>query len=414
MNFLELLKIILRNIQRRKLRSFLTILGIIIGTSIFVVIYNLGKSMEENITYTLERNLGSDVITILPIQFGRRVYFGGATRTTLLFTTNDIEKIKKIEGVDSVYGVYTATLPIKFKKEEYNLNVQGVYGLKDWEKIEVERIGIYNGRFIENSFEAVVGYRAAKEFFEKEISVGDKIIIGNKTFKVVGILNEAGGVLSSIDRSIFILYEDLEKLTNVSNQISIIVIKVRKNFDIENVGKEIHELLIKLRKEEEGKETFSVITPAFYRNIVSETVTTISIFMLAIASVSIIVGSIGISNTMFTSVLERTKEIGILKAIGARKSDILKLFLFESAIIGLIGSAIGCLIGVLFSFGIQKLMQTYVTGDFTARNTEAIIIIEPISILISLMIGFISGIMAGYFPARRAANLEAIEALRYE
>ncbi|MFH7903200.1 MAG: ABC transporter permease [Candidatus Aenigmatarchaeota archaeon] len=412
MNLIEIFIIIFKNLQRRKLRSFLTILGIIIGSAVFIAIFNLGKAMEESIAYTLERNLGSDIITILPIQMGRRAQF--AFTRTATFSESDINKIKKIDGVENVYGIFYYNLPVKYKREEYRLLVYGIYGIDSWTKIEAERIGIKYGRFIEKEGEVILGFRASTEFFKENIKVGDKIQILNKTFIVVGILNEAGGILSNFDRAIFISIKDFKKIYETNNQLNSIVIKVKKDYNIEDVGKNVYDLLLYLRKEEEGKETFTIVTPSFYRNIVSETLSTLSVFLLSIAFVSILVGSIGISNTMFTAVLERTKEIGILKAIGAKNRDILKIFLFESAIIGLIGSIIGCIIGIFLSLGLQYIVTSYIGSMIFRRGIENLVTIDYTSIGIALLIGFLCGTFAGYFPAKRASKLEAIEALRYE
>lgn len=412
MNLIEIFIIIFKNLQRRKLRSFLTILGIIIGSAVFIAIFNLGKAMEENIAYTLERNLGSDIITILPIQMGRRAQFAFARTAT--FSESDINKIKKIDGVENVYGIFYYNLPVKYKREEYRLLVYGIYDIDSWTKIEAERIGIKYGRFIEKEGEVILGFRASTEFFKENIKVGDKIQILNKTFIVVGILNEAGGILSNFDRAIFISIKDFKKIYETNNQLNSIVIKVKKDYNIEDVGKNVYDLLLYLRKEEEGKETFTIVTPSFYRNTVSETLSTLSVFLLSIAFVSILVGSIGISNTMFTAVLERTKEIGILKAIGAKNRDILKIFLFESAIIGLIGSIIGCIIGIFLSLGLQYLVGNYIGSMIFRRGIENLVTIDYTSIGIALLIGFLCGTLAGYFPAKRASKLEAIEALRYE
>ncbi|MEM1804878.1 MAG: FtsX-like permease family protein, partial [Nanopusillaceae archaeon] len=277
-----------------------------------------------------------------------------------------------------------------------------------------ERIGIKYGRFIEKEGEVILGFRASTEFFKENIKVGDKIQILNKTFRVVGILNEAGGMLSNFDRAVFISIKDFKKIYETNNQLSHIVIKVRNDYDIEEVGKKVYELLLYLRREREGRETFTIVTPSFYRSIVSETLSTLSLFLLSIAFVSILVGSVGISNTMFTAVMERTKEIGILKAIGARNRDILKIFLFESAIIGLIGSIIGCIIGILLSLGLQYIVTSYMSSTIFRAGIENFFTIEYTSIGIALLIGFLSGTLAGYFPAKRASKLEAIEALRYE
>ncbi|MEM5831859.1 MAG: ABC transporter permease [Candidatus Aenigmatarchaeota archaeon] len=412
MNFIEILRIIFKNLQRRKLRSFLTILGIIIGSAVFISIFNLGKATEESIVYNLERNLGSNVITILPIQMGRRAQL---TMTRLsIFSESDVDKIKRIDGVENAYGVFQANLQVRYEREEYRLLVYGIYGINDWVKTEAERIGISEGRFIEKEGEVILGYRASKEFFKKEINIGDRIFIANKSFRVVGILNEAGGLLSSFDRAIFLSIKDLKKIQNTNNQLNSIVVKVKNGYDIEDVGNNIYNLLLRIRNEKEGKETFSVITPSFYREIVSETVSILSVFLLAIAFVSIIVGSIGISNTMFTSVLERTKEIGILKAIGAKNRDILKIFLLESAVMGLIGSIIGCLFGIFLSLGLQQIIVKNFETMFLRGKLESILVIDYNSIFIALMIGFLCGTIAGYFPAKRASKLETVEALRYE
>lgn len=412
MNLIEILIIVFKNLQRRKLRSFLTILGIIIGTAVFVAIFNLGKAMEKSIAYSLEKSLGSDIITILPVQMGRKLQF--VLVRTATFSESDIERIKKIDGVENVYGVFYHNLPVRHKREEYGLNVYGIYGIDSWKKIEAERIGIKYGRFIEKEGEVILGFRASTEFFKENIKVGDKIQILNKTFRVVGILNEAGGMLSNFDRAVFISIKDFKKIYETNNQLSHIVIKVRNDYDIEEVGKKVYELLLYLRREREGRETFTIVTPSFYRSIVSETLSTLSLFLLSIAFVSILVGSVGISNTMFTAVMERTKEIGILKAIGARNRDILKIFLFESAIIGLIGSIIGCIIGIFLSLGLQYIVTSYMSSTIFRAGIENFFTIDYTSIGIALLIGFLSGTLAGYFPAKRASKLEAIEALRYE
>jgi len=391
----------------------LTILGIIIGSAAFVTIFNLGKALEETISQNLERNIGSNIIAVIPVQFGRNFQEAfRAARTILYFTEDEANKIKKVEGIQYAFGYYRDALNVRFKDEEYRLNVYGIYGVNDWIRIEAERIGIYKGSFIKNSGEAVLGYRVSQRFFKSEIKIGDKILIGNKVFKVVGILNEAGGVLSAIDEGIFISIDDLKKIVDTRSQLNQLTIRVKEGYDIDEVANKIHQELLKIRKEKEGRETFSIITPSFFRQIVSQTVGTLSIFLLAIASVSLLVGTIGISNTMFTSVLERTKEIGILKAIGARNIDILLIFLLESSMIGIIGSVIGAIIGLILSASLQYFSLLIISIGEPSRFP--MIIIDYQSILIAILIGFVAGSIAGYFPARRAAKLEAVEALRYE
>jgi len=410
MNLIEIFNIIFKNIGRRKLRSFLTILGIIIGSAAFIAIFNLGKATEEVISQNLERSIGSDVIMIFPIRFGRNL--AGSPNIVTYFTEDEVNKIKKVVGVQNIYGYYTTTLNVKFKNEEYRLSVYGIYGVDDWAKSEVDRTGIYEGRSLKNSGEVILGYRAAQRFFKKEIKVGDKIQIENKTFKVVGILNEVGGILSSMDDGIFISLDDLKEIVDTKNRIQQIAVRIDKNYDIDYVANKIYQQLLKTRNEKEGKETFSVITPSYFRRIVSQTLSTLSIFLLAIASISLLVGTIGISNTMFTSVLERTKEIGILKAIGAKNRDILLIFLLEAAMIGVIGSVIGAIFGLTLSIFFQFVSLLIVPNRGFSGFFN--IMIDYQSIFIAILIGFAAGSIAGYFPARRAAKLEAVEALRYE
>jgi putative ABC transport system permease protein len=256
-----------------------------------------------------------------------------------------------------------------------------------------------------DKFKVVVGDDFSKETtFGKQVQLNDKILINGEEFTVIGILKPAGNPGSG--SAVYITLDQMRISFNEPSVISMMSVKIKPGTDINAVADNIMKDLRRSRDVKEGKEDFSVQSPQKTFESYLSILNVINLLLIGLASISLIVGAVGIANTMYTAVLERTREIGIMKSVGAKNSDILKIFLIESALVGLAGGIIGLLIGM----GIGKLIELVLTqllgsGFFTAYFPWYL---TMGSLAFAVIIGTISGIL----PAKQAASLSPVEALR--
>ena len=251
--------------------------------------------------------------------------------------------------------------------------------------------------------EAVAGYLAATKTFKRNIRVGDEIIIKSKRFRISGILSEVG--IKEDDNTIFISQSAFRTLTGSGPFARSAILKVEEGVNINQVAAEVR---YKLAKQEVVRD-FSVLTPDKAERIIDDVLSVIELVLMVIAVVSLIVGAVGIMNTMYTSVLERTRQIGVMKAIGATNEIILFLFLFESGIIGLGGGIFGVLAGLGGAYAVGLIGDYFGIHGLFAPGS-----IDYLGIISILIVTFITGILSGIFPARQAARMEPADALRYE
>jgi putative ABC transport system permease protein len=231
------------------------------------------------------------------------------------------------------------------------------------------------------------------------------MLVNDEKFRVVGILKSFGN--SGDDATVSMPADTMRDLMNLSDEWDMIMAKVPTSADPSEVARKIEDKLRTSRGEEEGKETFRVSTTEEYLDTFQGVLDIITVFLLGIAGISLFVGGIGIANTMFTAVLERTQEIGVMKAIGARNKDIVLLFLFESGILGLVGGAIGVILGYVIAKGVEVGIaatgNTFLQADISLGLTFGV-----------LAFSFVFGAIAGVIPAIKASKLSPTEALRYE
>lgn len=250
------------------------------------------------------------------------------------------------------------------------------------------------------------------ETFLQPVTLNRPITVGGKNFRVVGILKQSGGFGGGSDTAIYMPAEMArgvitEKVAN--NQFTSIVIKASDASLVEYIKADIEQKLMSSRQVNPRTKDFTVIASALIREQMSGVTQTLSLFLSAIAAVSLLVGAIGIANTMFMSVMERTKQIGLLKAMGAGEREIMKLFLIESGIFGLVGGIIGVIFGATISLlipylGIQALGFG---GDMNATITAG-------TIFFALGFSVVIGILSGIIPARHAAKMRPVDAIRYD
>ena len=320
----DFLKISLNNLRRRKLRSWLTMLGIFIGIAAVVSLISLGQGLQTAITAQFS-TLGTEYLTVQNAGTG----FGppGSTVVEKL----DEHDLKVVEGVRGVKEVVIRL--VRMVKIEYNNAVSFNY-IGDVPEEQTKMKIVYssgnleaeNGRLLEigDKGKVVIGENIAKkENFGKEIDVGKKISIQGKDFEVVGILKK--GSSFQVNDVIIMLNSDLKDLLEIGDEIDLIVAKVEETEDPAIVADRIEKALRNDRDEKIGEEDFSVQTPLEALSAVNQVLTAINVVVVGIAMISLLVGGIGIANTMYTSVLERTKEIGTMKAVGARNKDILMI-----------------------------------------------------------------------------------------
>ena len=419
MKFKKSFRLALNILLHSKLRSWLTIIGIVIGVAAIVAIVSIGEGAQASVQERLG-GLGADIITVSPgfqrAAGGFRGGFGGggggggnaATTTSAKNLTNrDIQAVKSVDGISFVNGIVSGRADISFLAESASVSVQGVDNLAWSNMVTTE---LESGRYLNpgDTNVIVIGSRIAKSTFKQPLVLNRDITIEGRLFKIVGILKESGS--GGDDNRIFM---PIEQARNViedagNEKIDSIVIKVKDaNFVTERTS-EIDSRLMLSRHVTNRTKDFTVTSSQATLERVQGVTETFTLFLGAIAAVSLIVGAVGIANTMFTSVLEKTKEIGIMKAIGARNFDIMMIFLLNSGLVGLVGGFLGVGLGSAISF----VLPNFLSGIGPGGSVRTVI---PASLLIeALLISIIIGMIAGAIPAYRASKLKPVDALRYE
>lgn len=395
-----------KNLKHRGIRSWLTLLGIFIGVAAVVSLIMLGNGLKAGIN----SQFGVSSTEVITVQAGGLNSYGPpGSGVANKLTKDDADAIEKLSTIDVAIGRNIETFKIEFNdKTEFTPG----FGLAEGEKkkwdYEMQGLSIEKGKLLNDNDNKKVllgnNYMYKdKSGFDKEIETRDRLIINNKSFRVIGILEKKGSFL--LDNIIIINNNDLENLVNNNDSVDIISVKVKNKDLMDKAKTDIEKLMRDRRDVKKGEEDFEVSTPESSLESVNSILNAIQIFIIIIASISILVGSIGIINTMTTSVLERKKEIGIMKAIGATNNQIFFQFLIESGLMGLIGSLIGVIFGILIGY-----IGTLSINNFIGAETKPVFdFVFFISVLIG---GFIIGSLSGIFPALNASKQNPVEVLR--
>ncbi len=393
------------NLKRRKLRAWLTILGIFIGIAAVVSLISLGQGLQAFINEQFEQ-VGGDKILIQSKTFAPP---GSVTEKELLLTKDDLKVVLDVSGVEDAEGALIRTgLAINRKEQEIvfinglNEKYLEIFG-------DIDAVEIVEGRQLRDGDRSkiVVGYNHVfGNLWDKDVGVGRDIEIKGKEFEIIGVLKKQGN--PGDDNSIWIEKETFKEIFNTGDDEGVIIVKTRAGFNPERVAENIAKKLRNARNEREGEETFSVQSFSQLLETFTDIFAVIQAVFVGIAAISLIVGGVGIMNTMYTSVLERTKEIGTMKAIGAKNSDIFKIFLFESGLLGFVGGVIGVFIGIIIGKGIEYIATIQLGSPFIKAVFGLPLIIGALAF--SFFVGAISGVL----PAMQATKLKPAEALRYE
>ncbi|MEM2956250.1 MAG: ABC transporter permease [Candidatus Pacearchaeota archaeon] len=402
------LLLILRNFSRRKLRGWLTILGILIGIAAVVALISIAQGLQDSIARQFEK-MGTNKLIIMPGSGG--AFFGAFAGTML--TEKDLSVVKNAEGVDIATEMFFKMGKIKFKDETKTTYIIGFpTDDKDGMDIILSMTGFEaeKGRQLKEGDrdKVVIGYRywsGENAIFSKNIKLKDKVQIEGRDFEVVGLIKRIGN--PEDDAQVYIPIKTAREIFDESDEITYIYVQTKEGYTPNKVAEIIKKDLRDSRDEKEGEETFSVQTFEQLMAQFNQILGVVGSVLVIIALISLIVGGIGIMNTMYTSVLERTREIGIMKAVGAKNWQIMWLFILESGFYGVIGGAIGVALG----FAMGK------AGELVAASAGYPIlkVAFPLWLIFgSLLFAFLVGAISGLAPARTASRLKPVEALRYE
>lgn len=398
--FLFILKSAIFDFSRNKGRTFLTSLGILIGVLAVVLLVAFGLGLRKYIQDQFE-SLGTNLLRIVPGQ----ILQGGGFRTgpgafgTIRFDEKDIVTLKRIKETESVIPLFSKTITVYGGgKNEIGdlyassadifsgLNLKPKYG-EIFTKEQVDK----------RSKIVTIGPKIAEKLFgDPSLALDKTIKIEGQTFRVIGVLEPKGGGFGGpdLDSFVYMPYKT-GYVFNPDKKFIAIIVKAENEENLEKVKEEIKERLNRRYNEDD----FSVIEQAELLSAISSIFSIINLVLVSIAAISLVVGGIGIMNIMYVTVTERIKEIGIRRAIGARKIDILSQFLVESVILSLFGGFLGILVAYLITLFIQRFFPAYIDLN---------------SVLLALGVSSAIGIIFGVFPAKKAADLSPIDAIRYE
>ncbi len=405
MNFMDVLEYSIENLRRRQMRSYLTILGIILGIATIVILVSVGEGVRKDINDQMEM-FGGNMIAVTPYDIEDVAIAGAGMTSSGKLYEKDIKYVERVPGIEEIAYGAMGRASLRFKDKQISAMVMSMTP-NMFPMYEGQGITVEEGRYIQEgeTHVAFLMYDAANELFGKDkVKVNNYIYINEQKYRVVGIAEKIGTSLSQQDDSaIYIPYDDTEEAfgdTLAKEELSFIMVQTQEGADTEGIAERIEEQLAASHRISLDKKDFSVMTSASIQEMINQITDLLTGSLFLIGLISAVVGGIGIANTMFMSTLERTKEIGILKSIGATSRQVLSLFLMEAAIIGGVGGLIGLGLGFLVMqiipyFGLIPHLPAWIAAGV---------------VLFAMAIGMI----AGFIPARNAAKIPAIEALRYD
>jgi len=400
--FLFILKSALDDFRRNKVRTFLTSLGILIGVSSVILLMALGLGFKEYIRQQFE-SLGTNILIVMPGKILEGGSFSSSSESSLTgarFEESDINRLKRIDGLSYVVPVFIKTVKTSSSESseigDLFATSSDIFVMRN---LEAEKGVVFDkGDDEKKTKNVVIGPKIAiKLFSSTDNAVGKTLKIENVAFKVIGVLkSKGGGGFGGPDFDSFIYMPFRSALSfNPDKKIFTIYLKANDENQIPQLKEDVKKSLVK----NYDKDDFSVLEQNEILNAVSSIFAMLNSILVTIAAISLLVGGIGIMNIMFVSVMERTREIGIRRAIGATRKDILYQFLMEAVALSLAGG----IMGLIFSFVTVMVIQRF----FPA-------LIDYFSVMTALIVSSAIGILFGIIPSRRAAYLTPVEAIRYE
>lgn len=418
MKIYKCLKIAINMVTHSKLRSWLTIIGIVIGVASVIALVSIGNGMEAGINDELS-GLGGNIITITP-GYSKASGMGmpghgpssgseSISESDAILGRNDVQALKSIPELEYIDTNIKGNAYVYYFGKSAQLTVTGV-DQSVWSYVTT--LEILEGRLLDTADQnvVVIGYDLSRNYFDEPIGINKILTIEEKSFKVVGILDEGSG-MSSNGLSIYMplqsAYQVLDDKTK--NEYDSITVIAKESADIDSVVARIEKKLNILRHVNTiDDKDYTVTSMKQILEQISSVTSMITLFLGFVAGISLLVGAVGIANTMFTAVLEKTKEIGIMKAIGARNKDIMLIFLFNSGLVGIIGGVIGVIFGIVASYLLGGGLMSTPRGD----PIETVVSLQIV--VLALFISVVVGISAGMIPAYQGSKLKPVDALRYE
>ena len=400
MKLTDLVGLALSRLGTGKLRTALTMLGIIIGVASVVALVSVAEGATKGISNQLQ-SLGTNLITVSP-GFTRTGATRGAIGSATTLTLEDANSLAALDGVQAIAPELSTSKLVVVGSQNETTRVVGttpgylsVFAYTIWAGTFLNQASVDNNLRV-----AVIGATTADNLSLTPSSIGSTIYVGGLPFELIGITQPKGGT-STADDQVMIPLSTAHELFIGSTSVSAIGLSATSQDGIDAVSSEITATLEQRHGITNGVDDFTIATQAQLLGTVSSVSDVLTLLLAGIASISLLVGGIGIMNIMLVSVRERTREIGIRKAIGARGRDILSQFLVEALALSLAGGLIGIGVGVLASFGIG----TYAGWGF---------VFNPVTVLVAVGFSLIVGIVFGVWPAIQAARLDPVVALRYE
>lgn len=402
-------KIALRSLLRRRLRSWLTMIGIFIGIAAVVSLISLGQGMQDAIYESFE-NIGGDKLFIQP-----KTFFGtiGDNTGRDPLTEDDVAFLRGQRGVEALSYYTIASAKVEYQDTIRYFSIAGVPTDPKGLEIMIDSMfgaGLNEGRNLQagDKQTVTIGFHHNERglYNGKNLDVNSRLLINDQKFYVSGVLGPIGN--SEDDRMILMPIETFRDVSDIEERVDFIVLQIAQGDDPRVVAEELQRSLARYRGVDEGKEDFTIQTPDDLLESFQTILDVVQAVLIGIAAISLFVGGVGIMNTMYTSVIERNKEIGIMKAIGAKNSDIFSIFFIESGFLGFVGGLLGIALGTGLATAVEVISKQALGRTFLQAHYSLELFIG------ALLFSFIVGALAGTLPAIQASKQKPADVLRDE